>query len=1325
MLSFSRCAGVFLACSLLACTRTKPTNSLPEADLSAVKWEPNFPEDINTLQAQEGVEPVEAHLVESAVVSPDTLRFPVATSPEVGNWAPGRIVVSPPSSSSGEGKNPFGFARRVVSIAREGDTFVVQTEAVKLEDIVSGELRMRVDSSDLLQDVDLSQVDLQWASRNLYDTSTDNVFYPTLEAMSDDSVLLAPAAPTRGSPNLRPQFLGGVLKTVGGVAEKVGEKVTETTESVATTTFNVLTQAVSANFTGAGDFTSTVTGEANDVVFVKDVEYVKTKRSAKGRDLDIALKINRLGLKKASFKLNPGIQFSVNVPNKLSPNASPLGVKLDVAAKSELDMVFDYDISASVRTRPGAPAIELRGSDQQPLSEFGEEEQGDIYDAVNAALFGDPDFKLPQGFRKLLYITKPKILYVQAGPAPVVVTFTVQFDLQCGLSAKGVLQGTLGFKHAGSFAFSGSYTEGSSETMSPPQFSQATNSIENTMKGGGELIVSCGIVPRVNSLVYDTVGVGVGIRSSIGTKITPKAICPGQSPNVELPKNQLDFDFTAELAAQITGRAQLPGASVAGKEGAKLGVELGPIEPFFRSFPIGKTSLTVGSKFGYCPGTSAASGGTASGVATTHSNGKKVTSRCGVASVLCELGAACSTNSDCARPGACIAGVCSSDTCNSGFQDGLETGVDCGGTCPNKCAVGGGCRLDTDCAAGTCGLQSFVCVADHCIDGKYNADEAGIDCGGSCPKKCKNGVYCFDATGQSCESGYVFDYRCVAGTCFNGTQDNGESAIDCGGTSLCSRCGPSASCTSNADCQAGIACSSRNGASVCTAPTCNAVKGQPASCVDNVQNCAETDIDCGGSACAKCDTARKCLAPRDCQSGVCNNGTCAASTCNDGVKNGAEADVDCGSGCERCAAGRTCSAGTDCASNSCSNGTCAAPTCTDTAKNGNETDIDCGGADCPKCALTKSCLSPSDCALNYCIAGTCRDSSCSDLLQNGRETAVDCGGPDCSRCGNGLTCNANTDCQSLVCATTCQTPTCSDLTKNGTETDVDCGGAGCGTCANGRTCNIAADCNSGVCNLGVCVSALCNDLVKNGNETDVDCGGPDCNKCIDGKTCLVNSDCNDYRYCTTGSPTASSSSGARMCMNPASCSDGIANHSETGLDCGGEVCAKIGRICNAGNTTVELNPSTTGLRGVGTGDFVIGFTIDTATNSKAIAEQRAACNYSAPAWTLYINDTGRVVLDMSAGQTSHEVVTSSVAVNDDFSHQVRITRVANVFYMSVDNQVAATWESSGVSIQNFVCSLPEVTNWSSVCAAYTPFTIGVDGTIGGPTFGLAVSPSCP
>jgi len=164
--------------------------------------------------------------------------------------------------------------------------------------------------------------------------------------------------------------------------------------------------------------------------------------------------------------------------------------------------------------------------------------------------------------------------------------------------------------------------------------------------------------------------------------------------------------------------------------------------------------------------------------------------------------------------------------------------------------------------------------------------------------------------------------------------------------------------------------------------------------------------------------------------------------------------------------------------------------------------------------------------------------SCSDGIKNQNETEVDCGGPKCWNC------------------------TCSDGEKNQGETGVDCGGTKCGACNGGlspwsnwgmcsktcgggqktksRTCTNPAPSNGGklcsgsltenaACNAQTCevVAATCSDGIKNQAETGLDCGG----------TC-----------------------GA--CIVAATCSDGIKNQAETGLDCGG-TCGACSAATNA------------------------------------------------------------------------------------------------------------------------------------------------------------------
>ncbi|MCI5144353.1 MAG: hypothetical protein D3923_02220, partial [Candidatus Electrothrix sp. AR3] len=121
--------------------------------------------------------------------------------------------------------------------------------------------------------------------------------------------------------------------------------------------------------------------------------------------------------------------------------------------------------------------------------------------------------------------------------------------------------------------------------------------------------------------------------------------------------------------------------------------------------------------------------------------------------------------------------------CLDGIQNGDETGIDCGGTCP-------ACESTTS-----------------CDDGEQNGDETDIDCGGSCPP-CESSSSCNDGIQNGDETGVDCGGTCPAcPTCNDGIKNGNETGVDCGGSC-------SAAC-----------------------PTCN----------DGIQNGDETDIDCGGS----------------------------------------------------------------------------------------------------------------------------------------------------------------------------------------------------------------------------------------------------------------------------------------------------------------------------------------------------------------------------------------------------------------------------------------------------------------------------------------------
>jgi hypothetical protein len=393
----------------------------------------------------------------------------------------------------------------------------------------------------------------------------------------------------------------------------------------------------------------------------------------------------------------------------------------------------------------------------------------------------------------------------------------------------------------------------------------------------------------------------------------------------------------------------------------------------------------------------------------------------------CAYGRKCAVNADCAS-GACSQGICRLPTCADRVKNGIETDVDCGGSCP-PCTLGKACTEANDCVTGAC--PAGTCANPSCSDGAMNGTETSIDCGGpTCAQKCAQNQNCGSTI--DCQQNLTcVNGRCVPPVCSNGSRDDDESAVDCGGG--CAPCYDGISCFGNND------CINR----VCDQEAC-----AQKSCSDGVRNGSESDVDCGPS-CAPCATGKACRSRGDCASGQCRAGSCQAQSCTDEAKNGSETGIDCGGGCPGCLPGERCAANTDCLSGLCKNGACQAATCTDSTQNADETDVDCGRVCSTLCKPTEGCKTRLDCTSNACVCGQCAPLGCGNGVKDGMETDVDCGG----------------------------TPTApaapSDAGADGGDARVgDAGGTapkvGCAACAQGKRCKVDADCADGPCNAGVC-----------------------------------------------------------------------------------------------------------------------------------------------------------------------------------------------------------------------------------------------------------------
>jgi hypothetical protein len=214
--------------------------------------------------------------------------------------------------------------------------------------------------------------------------------------------------------------------------------------------------------------------------------------------------------------------------------------------------------------------------------------------------------------------------------------------------------------------------------------------------------------------------------------------------------------------------------------------------------------------------------------------------------------------------------------------------------------------------------------------------------------------------------------------------------------------------------------------------------------------------------------------------------------------------------------------------------------------------------------------------------------TCSDGIQNGDETGVDCGGscPNaCPSCDNNMTLTITLDNYpeetswqvtngsgavvasggtygaqpdgSTIQETFCLPDGCYDFTINDSYGDGIC-------CAYGSGSYSLSDGSSVLASGGAfgssettnfCVGGgsgpTCTDGVQNGNETGVDCGGSCPNAC---PTCTDGIQNGNETGIDCGGPD---------CPACPTCSDGIQNGNETGVDCGGPDCAP----CNTGGCT--------------------------------------------------------------------------------------------------------------------------------------------------------------
>jgi hypothetical protein len=311
-------------------------------------------------------------------------------------------------------------------------------------------------------------------------------------------------------------------------------------------------------------------------------------------------------------------------------------------------------------------------------------------------------------------------------------------------------------------------------------------------------------------------------------------------------------------------------------------------------------------------------------------------------------------------------------------------------------------------------------------------------------------------------------------------------------------------------------------------------------------------------------------------------GSCEASVCGDQVENGAETDVDCGGEtCPGCAADQSCWVATDCASNFCRK------------KAGKKTCAPCAAApDCAGFDATAICkdgvceLPPPPPEPKWCVETCGKTEDCTEGFEceTGACTAKSSSGgcavdAECTALYSGWTtpCATDTDCLAGVCAEDAGgrcafTPeglggSCSVI-PGATEyqTQKKDGGGPVTVCAN---TNFA--CKNGAC--GCTSDASCAPAAPYCNaetgactecEADAECAGKPKTKCVQGGCmgCASDTECKD---------------GLSKCLPDLSCgcaSDGECKAAQSGY---ADTCYE--GICGCGSeatcTATKVNPGTT------------------------------------------------------------------------------------------------------------------------------------------------------
>jgi hypothetical protein len=153
--------------------------------------------------------------------------------------------------------------------------------------------------------------------------------------------------------------------------------------------------------------------------------------------------------------------------------------------------------------------------------------------------------------------------------------------------------------------------------------------------------------------------------------------------------------------------------------------------------------------------------------------------------------------------------------------------------------------------------------------------------------------------------------------------------------------------------------------------------GDVSDCTDKAKNGKETDVDCGGGDCPKCDAMDTCAADDDCESGVCD----ATNACCEPKKVADCTATQCGTTADGCGGTITCP--NNCAGGVCSGGTCcmARTVSSCTANECGSVPNGCGGTiSCPNNCAASGKVCQSGACIAQCVLSNCPSCGIGDVI---------------------------------------------------------------------------------------------------------------------------------------------------------------------------------------------------------------------------------------------------------------------------------------------------------------------------------------------------------